>query len=109
MKCERKRDLFNIFEVFTCDDCEYYCKDEFIFMGETRINIYYLASRCKLIEYDDEYIAFSKKLKMFIKDCILNQYNILCIWLKRDELELINDRYIYALYELIDDIHICIL
>lgn len=107
MKCKRKRTILDLFEIYTCDNCPNYCADEYLQIANTRINIYYLATRCLDIDYDDNFIAFNKKTKKFLIEALYTKSFI--IWLTREERIYINNEPLYNIIELSNDIHIIVL
>lgn len=109
MKCKMKRTFMNILKINNCFNCINYCSDEYIAIANTKVNIYYLASRCLLISYDDIFIAFNKKIKLFLKDAIINRDTVLPLWITKDELLYIKNNSLYNLVELSLNIHIAIL
>ena len=123
MKCKEKRSLFDLFKVFTCNECEYFFPDEEIPVGGNIVNIYYLNHNCLREELDDFYIANNKSLKIFLKDIIYDTYKInnlesinsylnqksIYIWLTREENEnLKNMKMIYDLLSFENDLHILV-
>lgn len=81
MKCNLKRSIFTLFEVFNCENCKYKQNDEFIYIGRNVIGIYYLFDDCLNLEMDKELlIGDSSKLKLLLRDAIINQEEIfLCL------------------------------
>lgn len=80
--CQKKRTIFNLFEVYDCHDCKLLVKDEEYVVGEHTLYIYHLNDGCILnIDYSKEDVITSKKLKIFLKDAIINQDDILVLWL----------------------------
>lgn len=109
MKCRKKRTLFDLLTIYKCDNCPNYLLDEYIVIEGVKINIYYLASRCKEIEYDDCYVAFNNNIKVFLKEGILNYSKITMIWITKDELYLLDNEYLFLLVNLKKPIHIVVL
>lgn len=107
MKCKRKRTIFDLFEIYTCDKCINFCEDEYLQIANTSINIYYLATRCLITDYDDLFIAFNKKMRKFVKEAVYT--DSLIIWLSRKERMLLDNEYLYNIIELSNDIHIIVL
>ena len=68
MTCNKnkKRDLNNIFEIFTCSKCFNDYKYDYIYIGNNTINIYELNNEC----IND--IKQLKMIKLFLKEKILN-------------------------------------
>lgn len=123
MKCKEKRNLFDLFKVFTCNECEYFFSDEEIPVGGNIVNIYYLNHNCLREELDDFYIANNKSLKIFLKDIIYDTYKInnlesinsdlnqksIYIWLTREENENLKDmKMIYDLLSFENNLHILV-
>ena len=116
MKCSRKITLFNVFECFDCSGCVKYRHDEELFIEERKVNIYtsyigccdYLKLNPK-INYD-LFIATNKRIKLFLKDIIINNLNnrdYIYLWL--DEFDLNSEYNMDIIYSLLDfglDIHI---
>lgn len=105
MNCKERRTIYNLFKIFDCQSCNSFIKDEEFVVGRRKVNIYYSINKCKLDDFIDfkESIYFNKKIKMFLKDAILNQGNILVLWLDED---IINNDIIELLLEFDLDIHI---
>jgi hypothetical protein len=88
MNCIKKRTVFDLFEVYKCDKCNYHKKDEFIYIGNNIVGIYHLFNNCKYLILDVDYLIFdSKKLKILLKDAILNYENILLIFVEEFRIE----------------------
>jgi len=70
MKCNKnkKRTFFNMFEIFTCSNCNKDYNYEYIYIGNNTINIYRLNNECV------NNIKKQKMIKLFLKDSIIN-YN----------------------------------
>lgn len=109
MKCHKKRTLFDLLTIYKCDNCPNYLKDEFIVIEGVSINIYYLNSRCKENDYDDDYIAFNKKIRIFLKEGIINRQSVIIIWINKEELNLLNDECLFSLTRLGKPLHIAVL
>ena len=80
--CKKERTFFNLFEVYTCNDCPLLRKDEEYIVGEKMMYIYHLDDGCilnKSLSKDD--LINSKKMRVFLKDAILNQDSYLILWL----------------------------
>ena len=76
MICKDRKNIFNYFEVSKCDRCDYYLEDYSILVGSNYIYVYYI-NKCVLNEYDSELLfGFDKKVRLFIKDAIINQDKI---------------------------------
>lgn len=112
MKCKEKRSLFDLFKVFTCNECTYNVKDEELTIGGNIVNIYYLDHNCLDDKLDDLYIANNKKLKIFLKDliyCAYNKRDDIIIWINREENKLLeNMKIIYNLLTFENDLHILV-
>lgn len=80
--CLKKRTFFNLFEVFDCSDCQCVREDDEYKVGENTMYIYHLDNGCvlnKSLSQDD--LVNSKKMRLFLKDCIIHQNEILILWL----------------------------
>ena len=94
--CIKKRTFYNLFDVFSCDNCPVLRKDEEYIVGENKIYIYHLNDGCiikKDLSKDD--LVNSKKMRLFLKDAIINQGNIMVLWLdsfdvKKNELDFLS-------------------
>lgn len=114
-KNKEKRNLFNLFEIYDCCGCNKYRIDSSFQVCNNYVNIYYLDNNCFENEDIDELIAFNKKLKIILKDAIINKSNklnddFIFIWLLRKEEYLVYKSYelIYDLLEFENNIHILI-
>ncbi len=87
MKCFIKRDIFNFWKYFDCEKCSYNLRDEQIVLGGNSIYLYYL-KKCQKIDNDINYLfLFDNKVKLFLKDCILHQQNIIFLILEDFDLD----------------------
>lgn len=80
--CQRKRTFYNFFEVFDCNNCKCIKEDEEYIVGENTMYIYHLDDGCimnKSLSKDE--LVNSKKMRLFLKDAIINQNDILILWL----------------------------
>lgn len=107
MNCKENRSIFNLFKIFNCEDCDSFYKDEEFVIGKRKINLYYSINKCKYVNIvkEENNIYFNSKVKLFLKDAILNSDNILILWVNKNE---INDDLIEQLLEFDLDIHIMI-
>lgn len=105
MNCKERRSIFTLFKIFDCESCDFYYKDEEFIVGRRRVNLYYSENKCKLINLikEDEGFYFNPKVKLFLKDAILYQGNILVLCINKNE---INNDIIEHLLEFDLDIHI---
>lgn len=88
MKCERRRTLLNLFEVYDCKKCEYYHDDEYFVVGNTHIFVYYLFNLCHLDNENIDYLFYySRKITLFYKDAIINHDNILFLFIEDFNIE----------------------
>jgi len=100
MKCSKKRNIFTLFEVFTCDDCINKSKDEFIYIGRKVIAIYQLFDNCLNLEIDkDLLVSYNEKLILLLKDAIKHQKEIFFCFL--DDFKL--DNYYDVLEKITDE------
>lgn len=100
MKCTVKRNIFNLFDVFTCHGCKSKKEDEFIFLGRNVIAIYHLYDNCLNLEIDkDLIVSENEKLKLLLKDAIKNQNDIFFCFLEDFRL----DNYYEVLEKVTDD------
>ncbi|HEY8395157.1 MAG TPA: hypothetical protein VIK96_00090 [Bacilli bacterium] len=99
MNCKKKRTFFNLFQIYDCGNCFYQKEDEFFFIGNTNISIYYLFQDCPHLEIDKEYLYFfSKKLKRILLDAVIHQEEILLVFIEDFELS----RYYHLIEQLLD-------
>jgi len=88
MRCKPKRNIFNLFQVLTCENCPNKRNDEFIYIGRNVIAIYYVFDSCLDLEIDKDLIFPNvEKLKILLKDAILNQDKIFMCMLEDFDLE----------------------
>lgn len=87
--CKKSRTFFDLFKIYSCDECKLLFEDDYYNIGETNVNIYYI-ERCILSnnEYIDN-VMESTKLKLLLKDAILNNDNNIIVWL--DKFDIIKD------------------
>ena len=78
MNCKENRSIFNLFKIFSCDSCDSFYKDEEFVIGKRKVSIYYSENKCKYINFvkEDENIYFNPKIKLFLKDAIINNDNL---------------------------------
>ena len=93
--CKKKRTLLNLFDVFSCDDCPIRREDEEYVIGENRVFIYHLDDGCILNDLSEDDLINSKKMKLFLKDAIINQNKVIILWLdsfdiEKKEIDLLN-------------------
>ena len=119
IKCKEKRSLFNLFKVYSCEQCKYNYEDETINIGGNIVNLYYLKHNCFFDILDDYYIANNKNLKVFLKDMIkisnninqnyINHSNDIVVWIRREDFVRINEmKIIYDLLSFENNLHILV-
>ncbi len=101
--CKSKRTFFDLFMFYDCKDCKLLVSDEYYNIGDLLVNIYYI-ERCLLNENNDEIIK-SDKLKILLKDSIINQRNNIIIWLDEFDFEK-NEQLVYDLLSFNLDVQI---
>jgi len=88
MKCKKKRTVFELFEIFTCENCQFKKEDKQIIIGNNLISIYHLFNNCEAIEIDVDYLIFDCiKLKILLKDAIIYDSEIMFIFIEDFNLE----------------------
>lgn len=111
-KCNNKRTLFNLFEIFNCNGCAKKLTDETILIGSCTINIYYLNRNCLDFVYNDNDVSQNLYLKVFLRDMIENPKNIF-IWLTINTIEekkiINNDNFLFDLVSFEENIHIIVM
>ncbi len=85
--CKKKRTLYNLFDVFSCENCPVLIKDEEYVISENKIYIYHLYDGCILNELNEDELVNSKKMKLFLKDAIINKDKIIILWLDSFDVE----------------------
>lgn len=108
MKCFKDKTIFNLFEYSSCEGCACFIEDKIITIGEVRINLYYIHEGCNQLLFKNDYyyhleIFLSKKLKLFLKDIIINKIknnNLFFLWL--DNFDLNNEFNMNILYDLLE-------
>ena len=97
MQCIKKRNIFTLFDVYSCEGCSKRSKDEVIYIGRNVIAIYQLFDNCLNLELDKDVLLMdSKKLKLLLKDAIKHQDEILfCI---------LEDFHLDNYYDIFEDI-----
>ena len=104
--CKKPRTFYNLFDVFSCDNCPLLIKDEEYIVGENKIYIYHLNDGCILHnDLSKEDLINSKKMRLFLKDAIINQENIIVLWLDSFDVDK-NDYDFLSLASFEVDIHI---
>lgn len=88
---------------YDCKDCKLLVSDEYYNIGDLLVNIYYI-ERCLLNENNDEIIE-SDKLKILLKDSIINQRNNIIIWLDEFDFKK-NEQLVYDLLSFDLDVQI---
>ena len=104
--CQKKRTFFNLFEVFTCENCPCIKEDEEYVVGENKLYIYHLDNGCIMndgLTKDD--LVNSKKMRAFLKDAVINQNDILILWLDSFDVDK-RDNDFYSLMSFGLDVHI---
>lgn len=94
MKCKKKRTIFDLFEIYKCENCEAFKNDEEFYLGRIKITIIYAENYCYynkngIIE-KDELIEQSQKVRLFLKDAIISQVlnkEVLLLWIEEFSLE----------------------
>ena len=105
MKCFEKRTIFNFWKYMDCLKCNHRLVDEEIIIGVNKIYIYNIR-KCNWIDVDKDSIFLkSQKVRLFLKDCIINQKNIIFVVLEDFNLEK-NIEWIESFLEESGDIHI---
>ncbi|MBO4623775.1 MAG: hypothetical protein J5691_07870 [Bacilli bacterium] len=68
MYCVKKknRNINNLFEIITCDNCSWFRDDEIILIGLNIIRIYPIFKGCKSIKYDIVSECFSERLSRML-------------------------------------------
>ena len=86
MSCSRYRvrTLFNLLEIFTCNNCNEIYEYEYILIGRQIINIYKKNRNCH-----NDYMSFSY-FKLLLKECILNN-NDIYFFIEENEYSMIFD------------------
>lgn len=88
MKCIIKRNIFEMFTVYTCDRCPYKKEDEFIYIGHNLIAVYYFYDNCPTLAINPNcIITNSNKLRILMKDAIINNDQILFLFLENFKLD----------------------
>lgn len=98
----KKRDFYNIFEIFSCLNCDKEYNYDYIYIGNNIINIYELNNEC----IND--IKKQKMIKLFLKEMILN-INDLYLMLEYNEFTRIFDYLPLLIDDEYDNINILIL
>lgn len=82
MYCLKKKDrsIFNLFEIFTCNNCNNDVIYDYIYIGNNTINVYSVNNECI------NSIKKQKPIKLFMKECILNEDDIFIILDKKEYL-----------------------
>ena len=80
--CNIKRDMFNMFVVKSCNNCQGVLTDEKIVSGDIVIYIYYLNRYCEEVMYTEKEIANSLILKKFLTESYKNDELVLWINIK---------------------------
>lgn len=106
-KCLKKRTIFDFFKFLDCNGCDYFKSDEEISIGNNSIYLYYL-KKCDLIEYNIDYLFLSsKKVRLFLKDAIIFQNEIIILII--EDFKLSDYYFIEELFDFGNDIHILII
>lgn len=83
MKCikQQPRSFFDLFKVYTCDDCRSYVNYTYVYIGNQTINIYEFIAECFNQSKQNDFC------KLFLKDICLHEEDVYMI-LDRKELNL---------------------
>lgn len=108
MKCYNNRTLFNVFDYYDCSKCTRFLKDEELFIEERKVYLYHSYKGCidylqlnPRINYD-LYIAKNKRIKLFLKDMVINQLNNKdCIYLWLEDFDFNNEYNMEIIYSLL--------
>ncbi|MCK9471202.1 MAG: hypothetical protein WC006_03565 [Bacilli bacterium] len=100
MKCIIKRNIFNLFEFFSCTGCKNKKEDEYIYIGRNVIAIYHLFDNCINLEIDVDFLVYDNpKLKLLLRDAIKYQDEIFFCFLEDFKL----DNYYEMFEKIIED------
>lgn len=105
MKCFEKRTIFNFWEYANCNKCKYNLVDEEIIIGNNKIYIYNIRTCSKESIDNNEIFLKNKKVRLFLKDCVINQKSIIFLILEDFYLEK-NIKWIEGFLEENINIHI---
>ena len=106
--CQKKRTFFNLFEVFDCKGCPCIKNDEEYVVGENMMYIYHLNDGCIFNkDQSKEELVNGKKLRLFLKDAIVNQNNIIVLWLDYFDVNK-RDNDFYSLMSFGLDVHVLV-
>ena len=76
-KCNQTRTMFNLFQIYNCHNCDKFKEDEFIKIGNQIIAIYYIFNQCEFLGINKDVLVYnSKKVKILLKESIINDKNI---------------------------------
>ncbi|MBQ6817413.1 MAG: hypothetical protein IJO27_03185 [Bacilli bacterium] len=79
--CQSRRTFFDLFKLYSCENCKLLVEEEYYNIGDINVNIYYI-ERC-ILNKDNNEVIESKKLNLFLKDAIFHSYNNVIVWLEK--------------------------
>ena len=77
----KQRNLFNMFEIYSCNNCINEIIYNYIYIGNNIINVYILNNECI------NYLKKQKMIKLFIKECLVNINDLFIIIDKNEYLK----------------------
>lgn len=88
MECKSKRTFLELFVVYDCKSCPHQVADEQIIIGRGTIGIYHLFEGCAFLKTDgNKLVSTSKKLRILLKDAILNDARIFLFYVEDFKIE----------------------
>ncbi|HBP25833.1 MAG TPA: hypothetical protein DD618_02655 [Acholeplasmatales bacterium] len=83
MECKTKRTFLDLLTIYNCKNCPHQVTDEQIIIGRGTIGIYHLFEGCALLKTDrEQLISTSKKLRILLKDAIINDAKIFLFYVE---------------------------
>lgn len=107
--CCKKKTIFNFFKISDCENCYHLRKNDEIKIGDRSIYLYYLRE-CDYIIKDVDYLfLLSCKVRLFLKDCIINEKIVIPLILEELKFSYNDYNMMEVLIGLGNDIHILII
>lgn len=80
MNCNKftQRTILNLFEILTCERCNNDVFYDYIYIGNNTINVYEINNECI------NSIKKQNMIKIFLKECIINEYDTFIILSKKE-------------------------
>ena len=82
LNCKKNRDIYSLFNVFNCSECDKINEDYDILIGNNKISVYYIINRCIILNDEiiiNDIIDLDVKLKRLLYDICHYQNDIIVL------------------------------